>query len=70
MEESTLEPLTKTRLTSLRGKWSKPDRDKGRTWEFDGVPYSPEHFMSYNHEMREGLSDYDCKTFDELVTIL
>lgn len=40
---------------------------KGYTWEFDGPHAYPEHWMSYNHEMREGLAKLGCKTFDELV---
>jgi hypothetical protein len=67
MDIANPEGLTKTRLVSLRNKWSKPDEAKGKTWEFDGIPYSPDAWDSYNHEMRDGLNMLGCKTFDQLV---
>lgn len=59
-------------LKDMRKKWTEPDRDQGHTWEFDGVPYEEDHgdWMNYDHEMRDGLSELDCKTFDDLVSIL
>ena len=69
MNEANSEPLTRARLTGLRKKWSDPDSRKGRTWEFDGV-VKPDHWMSYSYEMREGLGNFDCKTFDDLVLLL
>jgi hypothetical protein len=67
MDITNPEALTKSRLTSLRTKWSEPDRAKGKTWEFDGIPYTPDHWEGYNHETREGLNTFGCKTFDDLV---
>lgn len=58
-------------LKDMREKWSKPDRDMGRTWEFDGVPNEGlGDWMNYDNEMRDGLSELGCKTFDDLVNIL
>lgn len=67
MNDSNAEFLSKSKLTSLREKWSEPDSVEGKTWDFDGVARSPEHWMGYNHEMREGLDMFGSKTFDELI---
>lgn len=63
-------PLTKSILLPLREKWSEPDREEMTTWDFDGFPIVPDHWMSYDFEMKEGLSTFDCTSFDELVVLL
>lgn len=70
MEISNIEPLTTSRLTSLRGKWSKPDSQPGHTWDFDGIYHGLEYWKSYDHEMKSGLKVFDCKSFDDLVIAL
>lgn len=70
MADFDREQLPKSKLVRLREKWSEPDKKRMETWDFDGVSWGPEHFMSYDHEMREGLSIFGCKAFDELVVSL
>lgn len=70
MEKSDIEPLTTSRLTSLREKWSKPDSRSGYTWDFDGVYHGLDYWKSYDHEMRSGLKVFDSKSFDDLVIVL
>lgn len=70
MNDSSPEFLTKSRLTALRKKWSEPDSSKGKTWEYDGVYEGIGSWAGYSHEMREGLGNWDCETFDELVEVL
>lgn len=70
MTDSDREPLSKSKLVSLREKWSSPDHAKMETWDFDGISWGSEHFMSYDHEMREGLGIFGCKSFDEMVKYL
>ena len=70
MTDSDREPFSKSKLVSMREKWSEPDQTKGQTWEFDGVAHDPEHWMGYSHEMREGLGMFGCKTFDKLTSYL
>lgn len=69
MADLDREQLPKSKLVRLRGKWSEPD-EGSKVWDFDGVSWGSEHFKSYDHEMREGLSTFGCKTFDELVVSL
>ncbi len=71
MNESSSEFLTKSKLNVLRKEWSKPDSKKEGTWEYDGF-YGEyyDYVMGYNHEMREGLGIFECKTFDALVDVL
>jgi hypothetical protein len=67
MSDSSPEYFSKTHLKELRGMWSSPDRDRGYTWDFDGVSPDPEGWTSYSYEMIDGLSEFGCKTFDQLV---
>mgnify|MGYP001572070828 CR=1 FL=1 len=70
MTDSDREPFSKSKLVRLKEGWSKPDREMTETWDFDGVSWGPEHWMSYDYEMREGLGGFGCRTFDELVVSL
>ena len=67
MITTDFEPLLISKFKIIKEKWAAPDREKGRTWEFDGVPAYFGHWMTYDHEMREGLNALGCQTFDDLV---
>ena len=67
MANSDREQFSKSKLVQLKRNWSEPDRARMAVWDFDGISWGPEHWMSYDYEMREGLGVFGCKTFDEMV---
>jgi len=70
MSSPESEFLSRSKFVFLRKKWAEPDSRQGESWDFDGIPDSSDRWMSYDHEMREGLATFGCKSFDALVVSL